>query len=96
MGKEEKDKKSTPEPKWPYADALRPDASIGAILNYIAGTDGLPERQALWEFAQKKKNGEYPWDGGGPGPDPGGCGLPLGGTADQILAKINDIDCQAH
>ena len=58
--------------RWPYGEKLREGSSIQAILNYIAGTDGLSERQALWEFAQKKQNGEYPWDGGGgpgvPGP----------------------------
>ena len=64
--------------KWPYGEQLRDGASIQAILNYIAGTDGLSERQALWEFTKKKEAGEYPWDGSGGGGG-GCCGYPTYG-----------------
>ena len=89
MGKKKKEKKQveeaqtpTPELRWDYGNELRDEASFGAILNYIAGTPDYTERDALWEFARKKRDGEFPWDGSG-----GDCKVPAGGTAGQVLTK---------
>lgn len=73
-----------------YGTELRAEASFGAILNYIAGTNDYTERDALWEFARKKRDGEYPWGdpGGIPGPPgPEGPRGPRGYSAYEIAVQ---------